>query len=742
MWRWKSGRRRSQLAALLAIADGARDRRDWSGAAPAFAHLLALDPGNGPIWIQYGHVLKELGSIAEAERAYARAVALLPNDADAHLQHGHALKLVGKREQAIAALAEALRVDPGCSAAYDELLRLGERDRAGESGARAMRTRAFAKIEVASRRTAEAMAQAARFAAYPRRSYDEFRRDFPIAPPPGGLPAHGGEALFLIDAHGAVPALLRSTLLSLIDQADAHWRAVVMGSPEIAAHPVGSFAYVEPRIAFVTASDAVAQIGSAAAVVVLTAGTILDPQALSWMRYAAGTGAVAVYSDHDHGREEWYDGIERSAPAFYWAYDPEFFAATADVPAVVLACGSLLSSMNIAVFLATHGGESLRRAILLGAGAHGPAAHVPRLLATRLTLPTITQEGVADPPMPALRAWRPPPATPLADASIQVVIPTRDEAAMLERCVATLHDRSARPDRLRISIVDNRSTEEATRRILAEGVAAGRFTIRTFDEPFNWSRANNLAAAGSDAEILLFLNNDTEMLTQGWDDRLRDRLGAPDVGAVGARLLYADGAVQHAGILFGRQDGLPIHEALGAAGDEPGPLGRWITPRRVTAVTGACLAMRRSVFDQIGGFDERRLFVAYNDVDLCLRLREAGLAIVYDPLIEAIHHESRSRGHAVTAAQIAWDHAERDTLRRIWGEAMQHDPSYNPHLPIHGVPFDGLREPTTSQIVDHIRRSAEPFPWRATRAGPPADAGSVPVDPRSDLEDRGPEAAP
>ena len=714
----KLWRAKPRLADLIRIADAARGRRDWPAAAEGYANVLARAPRNGSVWVQYGHALKESGQIEEAANAYGRAVALMPDNADAHLHYGHALKMIGKREEAIATLATALQIDPDVDSAYDELVRLGVRDRAGDAGVLAVRRRSVAAAESSARRTAEALKQAARYASYPKRSYDEFRRDFPIAPPPGRAPT--GEVLVLVDALDAVPALLRSTLMSLVNQAATGWQALVIGSPAIAAHPVGSFAHVEPRIRFMDAAGELADIDPTATLVLLTAGTILDPQALSWFGMAAErTGAIVVYADHDEGHENWRDGLERWSPAFYWPYDPDFFAAAAEVPAVVLAAGHVFRSIDAAAMLDAHDGEALRRALLLAAGGHGRAAHVPRLLSTKLALPEIAFHGKADPAIPAKLAWKPArPTATLRDERIHVVVPTRDEAAMLERCVATLRERTARPDLLRITIVDNRSKNEDTRRLLTSGEAAGRFDFRSFDEPFNWSRANNLAVAGSDAGILLFLNNDTEMLTQGWDDRLRDRFEDRSIGAVGARLLYPDGAVQHAGVLLGVLDALPVHEALGADGTDPGPLGRWVTPRRVTAVTGACLGIRRDAFEQAGGFDERNLFVAYNDVDLCIRLREAGLAIVYDPLIELIHYESRSRGQAVTRSQIAWDHAERDTLHRLRGAAMLEEPSYNPHFPWPGVPFDGLREPTMTQIIQHIDRSADPFPWRPERSNP------------------------
>jgi GT2 family glycosyltransferase/tetratricopeptide (TPR) repeat protein len=697
---------------LLASADAARDRGDWKNAAAAYARVLAAQPQNAAIWVQYGHALKESGSREEAERAYARAVSIRPGDSDARLQHGHALKLLGRRADALAAFADALRIDPGCRSAEDELVRSGARDLIDDSIARAARLDNRRALATSARRAATVLNEAARYAPHPQRNHDEFRRDFPIVAPPQSRP-WAEEVLFLIDAHDAIPALLRSTLTSLIDQTVVCWRAIVVGSEELATHPVASFERTEARISF----DSAANIQQNDTVVVLTAGTILDPQALAWLIEAIErTGTAAVYSDHDHGREHWNDVIERWSPAFYWMYDPDFFAATEKVPATVLAHGITRHAIDLIPVLIAKGGEELRRALLLAAADHGGAAHVPRLLATKLSLPELSLLGKDDPPANLRpRPVSSPPRPRTSDASIHVIIPTRDEAELLDRCVTSLRNCATSTERVHITVVDNRSEREDTRRMLADGVAAKRFEVRAFDEPFNWSRANNLAAANSEADILLFLNNDTEMLTEGWDGLLRDCLSAQEIGAVGARLLYPDGSVQHAGILFGVQDGLPVHEALGAPASEAGPLKRWVTRRRVSAVTGACLAIRRECFERIGCFDERQFFVAYNDVDLCFRLREAGLAILYEPAIELVHHESKSRGHALTKSQIAWDHAERETLHRRWGATLFAEPSYNPHWPRRGAPFDGICEPTMGQILTYLERSAEPFPWATIR---------------------------
>jgi O-antigen biosynthesis protein len=169
--------------------------------------------------------------------------------------------------------------------------------------------------------------------------------------------------------------------------------------------------------------------------------------------------------------------------------------------------------------------------------------------------------------------------------------------------------------------------------------------------------------------------------------------------------------------VFGAGDG-PEHEGRGAAFDDPGPDRRWVSRRAVAAVTGAFLGVRRAAFEAAGGFDAGRLFVGHNDIDLCLRLREQGLLVVYEPAIEAIHHEGATRGRYVSRAEVMWDLGEGRDLVRRWGAALRVDPGVNPHWMRHARPFDGLREPPMHELLDHIDRSGSAAPWRPLRDEP------------------------
>jgi hypothetical protein len=211
--------------------------------------------------------------------------------------------------------------------------------------------------------------------------------------------------------------------------------------------------------------------------------------------------------------------------------------------------------------------------------------------------------------------------------------------------------------------------------------------------------------------LLIFANDDMVMLSEKWDERVRGLLERPEIGAVGARLLYKDDTVQHAGVLFGWK-GSVIHDGLYQSCLEPGPASRWHVSRAVGAVTGAFLATRRDDFLAHHGFDELNLAVSYSDVDYALKLRASGLKILWTPEITLYHHESKTRGlDHLDPEKSARDAAERAVMAARWGAAMLADPSVNPVWHMATLPFSLLSAPSQFRIWAHIRRCASANPW-------------------------------
>ncbi|WP_160000707.1 glycosyltransferase [Roseomonas sp. 18066] len=255
---------------------------------------------------------------------------------------------------------------------------------------------------------------------------------------------------------------------------------------------------------------------------------------------------------------------------------------------------------------------------------------------------------------------------------VSVIIPTRDRAGLLARCVEGLLHRTDW-DPLEIIIVDNDSREAATAALLAALSMDPRVTVLRIPGAFNYSALNNAAARIACGDLLLLLNNDIDVLHPDWLAEMVRHATRPEIGAVGARLLYADGRVQHAGVSLGA-GGVAGHRHAFARRDDTGYWGSLALTRSHAAVTGACLMLKRAVFEDVGGLDEARLPIAFNDIDLCLRIRESGLRVVCTPFAELLHLESASRG---SDRHRPGFQAEHDWMRRRWGDALLQDPYHN-----------------------------------------------------------------
>ena len=275
--------------------------------------------------------------------------------------------------------------------------------------------------------------------------------------------------------------------------------------------------------------------------------------------------------------------------------------------------------------------------------------------------------------------WPLPEPPPL----VSVIIPTRDRANLLARCVDGVQHRTDYTN-LELLIVDNGSIEPATHRLFGRLTEEdSRVRVLCRPGPFNYSALNNSAAREASGEILLLLNNDVDVIESGWLRELVSHALRPDVGIVGAKLLYADERVQHAGMVLG-PEGYATHLYRFASKNEPGYCGQLALPRTLSAVTGACVAIRRAVFFEVGGLDEVNLPVTFNDVDLCLKLGDHGYRVVWTPFAELFHLECASRGPDDSPAgqrrfQREWRH-----VRRVWGALLETaDPYHNPNVLFH-----------------------------------------------------------
>jgi GT2 family glycosyltransferase len=261
---------------------------------------------------------------------------------------------------------------------------------------------------------------------------------------------------------------------------------------------------------------------------------------------------------------------------------------------------------------------------------------------------------------------------------VSIIIPTRDQVDFLGRCVDSILKKTIYPN-YEIIIVDNNSEQQDTFTYFASVVRNQKVKVVRDERPFNFSALNNRAVDYCNGSVFAFVNNDIEVITPEWLGELVSYALRPEVGAVGARLLYPNGILQHGGVILGI-GGIAGHNHKGRPRHDVGYFNRAILPQNLSAVTAACLVMRKEVFDEVGGFDEEHLAVAFNDVDLCLRIREHGYLNVYNPYAECYHHESVSRGYETTREKFNRFEGEIATMKKRWGTQLAADPYYNPNL--------------------------------------------------------------
>jgi GT2 family glycosyltransferase len=287
------------------------------------------------------------------------------------------------------------------------------------------------------------------------------------------------------------------------------------------------------------------------------------------------------------------------------------------------------------------------------------------------------------------------------DLKVSLIIPTRDRVDLLKRCIDTI--RAFTPwTNLEIIIIDNGSKETSTLAYFDEVLQQG---VRVLPMPgaFNYADLNNRAVALAEGDIVGLINNDIEALHDGWLEEILSQLLRPGVGAVGAKLLWPNGMVQHGGVLLGVGN-VAGHFGNRLSDSDWGDHGRNQLVQQVSGCTAACLFIRKQEFLELGGMDVDAFPVAFNDVDLCLKVRASGKLIIWTPHAKLLHAESASRGHEDTPQKKSRALREVDGLRRKWGHMLLKDPAYHPCLNLdpHSQAFNGLAVPPRGQ---HPRNS-------------------------------------
>lgn len=518
-------------------------------------------------------------------------------------------------------------------------------------------------------------------ASLPLADYLNWRDRFPLpAPQLSHLPL----AVVIAGTAG-----VEETLATLETQTHDNWTAGVLDGQPLSVDREGLLEFLED-----TATDA-------QHVVLAMAGMVLERNALARIAAAfdAYPDAIALYGDLDFLAE---DG--RLWPLAFPAFDYErmleqgycahLFAVRRD--ALLAGLGAKPDNLyRLFNCLLDHAGPqqgdilhlpgalaTLPKLDRASAGLQLTAASDLHLQARRIQAEVTPQQGNL---FPAVRIGR-----PILQQRVTVIIPTRDRLSLLRSCldsIAPAIDRCGAD----ILVVDNDSSEPDTIAYLADQARRGIRILR-IEGPFNFARINNQASALLDSDVLCLLNNDIEANSDDWLEEMLSRLAEPDVGAVGALLTWPGGVVQHGGVVLG-MNFAATHAFTDRFSDDPGFADQLRVAHECSAVTAACLATRRADYLAVGGMDEARFAVAFNDVDYCLRLRQAGKRIVFTPHAKLVHVESASRGADNRADRRGRFERELSALRARWGEWLNEDPTYNPQLSRDGIPYSGLAWP-------------------------------------------------
>jgi len=385
-------------------------------------------------------------------------------------------------------------------------------------------------------------------------------------------------------------------------------------------------------------------------------------------------GISIVYTDHDH------IGHSRNFcdPHMKPAWNADLFAAM-DYLSPLVFCEKELWKIWIDY-------KSDRHGFLLEATkglSSSQIFHIPSVLAS-------VQTGYEDSHL------RPPVKRPIYEVPdpeplVSILIPTRDQGRMLKKCLESLY-KETNYSNFEIVLVDHETSDPKALKVITEFELKENFEVVSFSGDFNFAAMVNRAAEVANGDVFVLLNNDTEIFDAGWLKELVAQVSRPEIGIAGALLLFGDGTIQHAGIHPG-VGGLMGHGHKHLPGDDSGYFSRLKAVHEVAAVTGACLAIEKATWCDLSGLDEENLAVAYNDVDLCLKVRQKNLKVIFTPFSKVFHHESVSRGIDDTPERNARLQSEIQVMQERWGDMLNDDPAYSSNLSFDGGGFSLAKTP-------------------------------------------------
>ena len=491
------------------------------------------------------------------------------------------------------------------------------------------------------------------------RSWKAERRG-PVLATPRTDWSQGPRITLVIRTRDAAAASVDVTCRSIVAQSYPHWRVVFLDPPTDGDTGASAQVWLRDSRFHDRGSE---NAGPSDLSCHLTAGDALEPHALACFveHFARRPDQTIAYAD-----DIAVDALGGETPRFKPDWSPTLYGSFPYVGRAVLFRETMRGGR---AFDSQNRSDGLVHELLDQSPCDG-VGHVRRAL---FRFPDIGPEPVPE------NARSEAANTPTG--SVTLIIPTRDRADLLEPCLRSILDLTTH-DAFDILVIDNDSRESATQELFKRFSRRDpRVHVVQSTGPFNFAAICNKAVEYARGDYLLFLNNDTTIITPDWIEKLQSFASRPDVGAVGARLLFPNGRVQHAGLVLG-MGGVVGHFGAHAAPETPGWLNGNHLPHETSAVTGACLMVEKSKFLAVGGFDATYLPIDLNDVDLCLRLAERGWRTICDTRAELVHHESASRGGGGLRLQRVYQR-ERAYFSRRWRKIIQDDPFFSPALSLY-----------------------------------------------------------
>lgn len=506
---------------------------------------------------------------------------------------------------------------------------------------------------------------------------------------------------------------LREAIDSVLRQQYSYWELCIADdaspNPEV-ARLLRHYADTDERIKLVVreknghisaASNTALDLATGDYVALLDHDDLLAPDALLEVAFALERfpDARLLYSDEDKIDAQG----QRHSPHFKSGWNPELFLSQNYISHLGVFHRALL--LEVGGFRVGYEGAQDYDVALRCVRLIQPRqiVHIPRVLYHWRTLPGSTALGGGEKPYAQAAGERAltdylqhsgtsgrvtclpngyyrilPPALPEPPPLVSLIIPTRNAHLLVQQCITSILEKTTYP-RYEILLVDNGSDDPEALSCFSQLAQDPRIRVLHDPSPFNYSALNNRAARQAHGELIGLINNDVEVISPDWLEEMVSLALRRGVGAVGARLWYPDHTLQHGGIILGL-GGVAGHAHLKLRQDEGGYFGRAQLTQAVSAVTAACLLVRASTYWQVGGLEETHLTVAFNDVDFCLKLGEAGYRNVWTPYAELFHHESATRGHEDTPQKKARFANEVAYMHRRWNDLLGHDPYYNPNL--------------------------------------------------------------